>query len=185
MRFIEVGLISWVECLPASSYLRHCQDAPPFNWSYIWYYPKKISLPFLYLLFLLYWMLTLVSLTLGIHVTMMGGMKENIPNHLIDTHFQVGRRKKKNLPMICCCSVAHLCPTLQPMACSMPGFPVLHYLPKFAQTHAHWACDVIQLFHPLLPPPALSLSQHQGLYQWVGSWHQVAKVLKLQNRSFQ
>ena len=98
MRFIEVGLISWVEHLPASSYLRHCQDAPPFNWSYIWYYPKKISLPFLYLLFLLYWMLALVSLTLGIHVTMMGGMKENIPNHLTDTHFQVGRRKKRISP---------------------------------------------------------------------------------------
>ena len=46
-----------------------------------------------------------------------------------------------------------------------PGFPVLHYLPEFAQTHVHWVNDAIQLSHPLLPifPPALSLSQDQDL----------------------
>ena len=55
------------------------------------------------------------------------------------------------------------------MDCSTPGFPVLHYLPKFAQTHVHWVGDAIQPSHPLLPPsPALNLSQHQGLFQWVG-----------------
>ena len=52
-----------------------------------------------------------------------------------------------------CCSVTQLCPTLcNPMNCSMPGFPVLHYLPEFAQTHVHWVGDAIQLSHPLLPP---------------------------------
>ena len=59
----------------------------------------------------------------------------------------------------------------------MPGFPVLHYLPEFAQTHVHWFSDTIHSFHAPLPPspPAFSLSQHQGLFQWVGSSHQVAK----------
>ena len=55
------------------------------------------------------------------------------------------------------------------MDCSTPGFPVLHYLPEFAQTHVHWVDDVIQPSHPLSPlsPPALNLSQHQGLFQRV------------------
>ena len=63
------------------------------------------------------------------------------------------------------------------MDCSTPGFPVLHYLLEFAQTHVRWVDDAIQPSHPLLPPspPAFNLSQHQGLFQWVGSLHQVAK----------
>ena len=54
------------------------------------------------------------------------------------------------------------------MDCSTPGFLVLHYLPKFAQTHVHWDDDAIQPSHPLSPssPPALNLSQHQGLFKW-------------------
>ena len=61
------------------------------------------------------------------------------------------------------------------------GFPVLHCLPEFAQASVHWVGDAIQPSHPLLPPspPALNLSQHQGLFQWVSSLHQVAKVLEL------
>ena len=49
------------------------------------------------------------------------------------------------------------------MDCSTPGFPVLHYLPEFAQTHVHWVNDAIQPSHPLsLPSPlALNLSPHQ------------------------
>ena len=71
---------------------------------------------------------------------------------------------------------------LDPVDCSMTGFPVLHYLPKFAQTLVHWDSDNIQPSHLLLPqsPPALNLSQYQGLFQRVGSSHQVAKVLDLQ-----
>ena len=67
-----------------------------------------------------------------------------------------------------------------PMDCSTPGFPVLHYLPEFAQTHVHWVGDAIQHLHPLLShsPPALNLSQHQDLYQWVSSSHQVTRVLE-------
>ena len=73
-----------------------------------------------------------------------------------------------------------------PKDCNTPGFPVLHYLPEFAQTHVHWVDDAIQPSHPLLPTsPALNLSQNQGLFQWVGSSHQIAKVLELQHQSFQ
>ena len=61
---------------------------------------------------------------------------------------------------------------------SMPGFLVLHHLPELAQTHVHWVSDAIQSSPPLssLSSPAFNLSQHQGLFQWVGSSHQVAKV---------
>ena len=78
--------------------------------------------------------------------------------------------------------VAKLCPALcNPMNCSTPGFPVLHYLPEVVQTHGHWVHDAIQPYHPLSPPspPALNLSRHKGIFQWVESLHQVAKVLEL------
>ena len=72
----------------------------------------------------------------------------------------------------CCCLVTQLRLTLcDPMACSNPGFPVLHQLPELAQTHVHRVSDAIQPSHPLsLPsPPALNFSQHQSLFQRVGS----------------
>ena len=75
-----------------------------------------------------------------------------------------------------------------PMDCSPLGFPVLHYLPEFAQTRVHWVSDAIQTSHFLLPPPfAVNPSQYQNLFQWVSSLHQVAKVLELQlqHQSFQ
>ena len=81
----------------------------------------------------------------------------------------------------CCCWVAQLCLTFcNPMHCSTPGFPVLHYLLESAQTRVHWVNNAIQPSHPLLSlsPPALNLFQHQGLFQWVGFSHQVAKVLE-------
>ena len=57
-----------------------------------------------------------------------------------------------------------------------------HQLPELAQTHVHWVSDGIQKFHPLSSPspPAFNLSQHQGLFQGVGSSNQVAKILKFQ-----
>jgi len=79
-----------------------------------------------------------------------------------------------------CCLVTQSCPTLcNPKDCSMPGFPVLHLLPELAQAHVHWFSDAIQLSLPLSTPsgPAFNFSQHQGLFQWVGSSHQVAKVV--------
>ena len=86
-------------------------------------------------------------------------------------------------PCCCCCSVARLRPTLcDPMDCSTPGSPVLHHLLELAQTHVHWVSDAIQPSGPLLSPfpPAINLSQHLGLFQWIGSSRQVAKVLELQ-----
>ena len=62
------------------------------------------------------------------------------------------------------------------------GFPILYHLLEFAQARVHWISDAIQPSHPLSshPPPAFNPSQHQGLFQWVGSFNQVAKVLELQ-----
>ena len=87
-------------------------------------------------------------------------------------------------------SVTQSCPTLcNPMNCSMPGLPVHHQLPEPTQTHVHWVGNAIQPSHPLSSPspPALHLSQHQGLFKWVSSSHQMAKVLEfqLQHQSFQ
>ena len=70
--------------------------------------------------------------------------------------------------VVCCSSVAKLCPTLcNPMDCSTAGFPVLHHLLEFAQTHVHRDSDAIQPSHPVSPPfpPAFTLSQHHGLFQ--------------------
>ena len=85
---------------------------------------------------------------------------------------------------------AQSCPTLcNPMDHSMPGLPVHHQIPEFTQTHVHWVGDAIQPSHPLSSPspPTFNLSQHQGLFQWVSSSRQVAKVLEfqLQHQSFQ
>ena len=86
--------------------------------------------------------------------------------------------------------VTQSCLTLcDPMDCSMPGLPVHHQLLEFTQTHVHCVGDAIQPSHPLSSPfpSAFNLSQHQGLFQWVSSSHQVAKILEfqLEHRSFQ
>ena len=87
-------------------------------------------------------------------------------------------------------NIVQLCPTLcDPMDCSTPGLPVHHQLPESTQTHVHWVGDAIQPSHPLSSPSwsAFSLYQHQGLFKWVISLHQVAKVLQfqLQHQPFQ
>ena len=87
-------------------------------------------------------------------------------------------------------SVTQLCLTLcNSMDCSMPGLLVHHQLLEFTQTHVHWVGDAIQPSHPLLSPSpfTFNLSQHQGLFKWVSSLHQVAKILEfqLQHQSFQ
>ena len=89
-----------------------------------------------------------------------------------------------------CCSVTQSCLSLcDPVDCSTPGYPVLHYLQELVQTHVHLVGDAIQPSHPLPSPspPALNLFQHQGLFQWVGYSRQVAKALELQlqHQSFQ
>ena len=87
-------------------------------------------------------------------------------------------------------SVTQSCLTLcDPMDCSTPDIPVHHQLQELAQTHVHWVCDAIQPSSSLSSPspPAFNLSQHQSLFKWIISLHQVAKVLEfqLQHQSFQ
>ena len=80
-------------------------------------------------------------------------------------------------------SVTQSCPTLcDLMNCSTPGLPVHHQLPECTETHVHWVSDAIQPSHPLSSPspPAPNPSQHQDLFQWVNSSHEVAKVLEFQ-----
>ena len=85
-------------------------------------------------------------------------------------------------------SVAQSCLTLcHLMDFSTPGLPVHHQLPELTQTHVHWVSDAIQPSHSLSSsyPPTLNLFQHQGLFQWVSSLHQVAKLLEFQHQYFQ
>ena len=87
-------------------------------------------------------------------------------------------------------SVAQLCLTFcDPMNRSMPGLPVHHQLLEFTQTHVHWVADAIPPSHPLSSPflPTFNFPQHQGLFQWVSTSYQVAKVLEFQfqHQSFQ
>ena len=80
-------------------------------------------------------------------------------------------------------SVAQSCPTLcNPMNRSMPGLPIHHQLLEFTQTHIHLVSDAIQPSHPLSSPspPAPNPSQHQGLFQWINTSHEVAKGLEFQ-----
>ena len=109
-------------------------------------------------------------------------VKTPLPFKKIPLTFEI---KKKEFS-----SVAQSCPTLcNSMDCSTPGLPVHHQLPEFTQTQVHPVGDAIQPSHPLSSPspPAFNPSQHQGLFQWVSSSHQVAKVLEfqLQHQSFQ
>ena len=80
-------------------------------------------------------------------------------------------------------SVTQSCPTLcDPMNRSTPGLPVHHQFPEFTQTHVHRVSEAIQPSHPLSSPSpsASNASQHQSLFQWVNSSHEVAKVLEFQ-----
>ena len=86
-------------------------------------------------------------------------------------------------------SLSHVQLFVTPTDCSTPGFPVYHQLWELTQTHVHWVGDAIQPSHPLSSPspPAFNLSEHQSLFKWVNSSHQVAKVLEFQHQhqSFQ
>ena len=97
---------------------------------------------------------------------------------------QWGKHKKSTFKeLLWNLTIAKSCLTLcDSIDCSIPGFSVLHYLPEFAQIHVHWVADAIQPSHPLSPSSsrALNLSQHQGIFQWLSSSHQVAKLLELQ-----
>ena len=120
--------------------------------------------------------------------------KQKLWKHITNETTQIIReeinRRRKNTGELQVSSVAQSCPTLcDPMNCSMPGLPVHHQLPEFTQIHVHWVRDAIQPSHPRSSPspPAPNPSQHQGLFQWVNSSQEVAKVLEfqLQHQSFQ
>ena len=111
----------------------------------------------------------------------------------LETHLSGGKPTSSHLvkhTSVQFSSVAQLCSILcDPMNRSPPGLPVHHQLPEFTQTHAHRVGDAIQPSHPLSSPSpsAPNPSQHQGLFQWVNSSHEVAKVLEFQlkHQSFQ
>ena len=99
-------------------------------------------------------------------------------NWAIDTFMQIILISwvLKYLPSVQFSSVTQLCPTLcDPVNCGTPGFPVHHQLQGFTQTHVHRVSDAIQPSHPLSSPspPAPNPSQHQSLFQWVNSSHEV------------
>ena len=109
-------------------------------------------------------------------------LRQAAPKHEVHRGLNVGWGSWFQDVPICCCSVPKLCSTLcYPMDCSTPGSSVLHYLPEFAQTHVNWVDDAIYLILCCIPSPfAFNPSQHQGLFQWVGSSYQMVKVLELQ-----
>ena len=138
------------------------------------------------------------------------GRKPRLQGNMVKSHREVGANSGpessgswSNTPSTPCNhhSLTHMpsylfvvvqllsCVWLFATPCSTPGLPVPHCLLEFAQNHVHWISHAIQLSHPLPPstPFAFKLSQHQGLSQWVGSSHQVPKVLEfqLQHQSFQ
>jgi len=112
------------------------------------------------------------------------------PAFNLSQHQSLFKWIKQSLKSVQSSSVDQSCPTLcDPIDCSTPGFSVYHQLLELAQTHVHWVSDAIQASLPLSSPslPVFNLSQHQGLFKWVNSSHQVAKVseFQLQHQSFQ
>ena len=126
-----------------------------------------------------------------------GRERQKIPGSNLVTHClaipwnvegTLGMAQSQHLSSVQFSSVTQSCLIpCNPMDYSMPGFPAHYQLPEFTQTHVHWVGDAIQPSHPLSSPPVLNLSQHQGLFKWVSTSHQVAKVLafQLQHQSFQ
>ena len=107
----------------------------------------------------------------GSKITLDGDCRHEITRRLL-----LGRKAMTKLVQFS--SVTQSCPThCDPMTHSTPGLPVHHQLLEFTQTHAHRVSDAIQLSHPLFSPspPVPNPSQHQGLFQWINSSHQVAK----------
>ena len=110
-----------------------------------------------------------------------------LPEH-IGSAWHKGMWQSKREKKACCCSVSQS-DSLWPHGLQHASFPVLNHLPELAQAHVHWVGDAIQPSYLLSSPspPAFNLSQHQGLFKWISSSHQMAKVLEFQfqHQSFQ
>ena len=137
---------------------------------------KTPFFPLFFIYFLLCWLIIMLQFSKSWNV-----LEFFLRFLLLSTH---------DYPSVQFSSVTQSCPTLcDPMDYSTPGLPVHQQLPELTQTHVHWISDAIQPSHPLSSPspPVFSLSQHQGLFQWVSSSRQVSKVLEfqLQHQSFQ
>ena len=125
---------------------------------------------------------------------MFGALLFTLPSRKLDT-WEDGESNNRNylisyVILVQFSSVTQSCPTLcDPMNHSTPGLPAHYQLPEFTQTHVHQVSDAIQPSHPLSSPspPAYNPSQHQSLFQWVNSLHEVPKVLEFQlyHHSFQ
>ena len=157
-----------------------------FAWNvpwYLWFY----SVVFLYFFALITEEGFFISPCYSLELCILMGIYSCLENPMNSMKMHKERTLKDELPRsVQFSSVAQLCLTLwDPMNCSTPGLPVHHQLPESTQTHVHWVSDAIQPSHPLSSPfpPAPNPSQHQGLFKWVSSSHQVAKVLKFQLQS--
>ena len=144
----------------------------------------------------LYWIILRVSLTNNKDVKQifkeLGKWIVKIYLYAQCRNWKINQKPQRNIQFssVKSSSVTQSCPTLcDPMNHSTPGLPVHHHLPEFTQTHVHRVSDAIQPSHPLSSPspPAPNPSEHQSLFQWVNSSHEVAKVLEfqLQHQSFQ
>ena len=160
--------------------LNHLSQIPSIQWDFT---KQKLSIWISIYIYLPYNQ----SLILG---------KIKISIHICNSKFLVRWKRpffflrSQVVPLVQFSSVAQLCLTpCDPMNRSTPGLPVHHQFPESTQTHVHRVGDAIQSPHPLLSPSplALNFSQNQGLFKWVSSWHEVAKVLEfqLQHQSFQ
>ena len=137
---------------------------------------KKIFFLFFFLVYL-YEMIDVSSTCCGNHFTIC--VNQAIMPHALNVHSEVHQFSSvQSLSRVWLCD---------PMNRSTPGLPVHHQLPESTQTHVHWVSDTIQPSLLSLSAPALNLSQHQGLFKWVSSSHQMAQVLEfqLQHQSFQ
>ena len=157
-------------------------------WKLVWWSTKKLNMELLY---------DSALLLLGAHFKEMNSIKSLYTNNQSSTIHTAQWQKQSKCPSVGewlnkirsthtveysvqFSSVAQLCPTLcDPKNRSTPGLPVHHQLPEFTQTHVHRVSDAIQPSHPVLSPSpsAPNPSQHQSLFQWVNSSHEVAKVL--------
>ena len=154
---------------------------------YFWYFPVFFLLYLLCYNFPL-WKSLLFFLNINLfHIKRLWwhGVTTVIQNYMfimhINSHMNIISKEIMNNRVFS--SVTQSCLTLcDPKNHSTLGLPVHHQLPESTQTHVHWVTGAIQPFRPLSSPspPALNPSQHQSLFQWVNSSHEVAKVLEFQ-----